>query len=145
MFWHGEVSVEKTAELDCRVEPEGSVKSKPGDEVSEQFREGGNAEHGGDQDQGGPSATEFRGEYLTDDDLGEINDQVSCCGEYLDDGIEAELTPSKDQHDNDQGSPADVGEVLLVLLDRLEVGDQTEAGHGEADRERGAEEQRSSW
>ena len=69
MFWHRKVSVEKTGELDGRVQPKCSVKSKPAHEVGEQFREGGNTQHGGDQDQGGSSATQLRWKYLTYDDL----------------------------------------------------------------------------
>ena len=36
-------------------------------------------------------------------------------------------------------------EVLLVSLQRVEVGEETEGEHGQADCESGAEEQRSSW
>ena len=33
VFWHSEISVEKTAKLDSGIKPESSMKSKPGDEV----------------------------------------------------------------------------------------------------------------
>ena len=35
VFWHSEISVEKTAKLDSGIKPESSMKSKPGDEVWE--------------------------------------------------------------------------------------------------------------
>ena len=55
------------------------------------------------------------------------------------------MTSCKNHHDNDERSPGDVMEVLLVSLQRVQVGEETEGEHGQADCESGAEEQRSSW
>ena len=77
---------------------------------------------------------------------------------YLDDGVEAQLSPSKHHDDNDQRSPAGVFNDQSVLaspawsppevLQRLliagqcpEVGVEAQAEHGEADQQSRAEEQ----
>ena len=44
VFWHSEISVEKTAKLDSGIKPESSMKSKPGDKVWEKFWEGSSAD-----------------------------------------------------------------------------------------------------
>ena len=77
---------------------------------------------------------------------------------YLDDGVEAQLSPGKHHDDNDQRSPAgvfnnqsvlaspscrppEVLQILLIAGQCPEVGVEAQAEHGEADHQGRAEEQ----
>ena len=69
MFRHHKVPKHKAGELNCRVEPESSVETKPGDKVGEQFGGGRGADHRRQEDEGGARPSHLGREDLTDDDL----------------------------------------------------------------------------
>ena len=71
MFWHQKIPEDKAGCLNCRVEPESPVESKPGDEVGEQFGGGSGADHCRQENEGGARPANLGREDLTDDDLDE--------------------------------------------------------------------------
>ena len=123
VFWHNEISEDKTHQLYCWVEPEGPGEPKPGDKVGEELGESCSEDHGGEEDERGPRTSNLGGEYLTDDYLKNIQDKkyyyflslflLIISYHNLYDRTEPKLSASKNNDDESERNPVEVLKVVL--------------------------------